>query len=447
MPYSNIARREPRAPSHAQAARDAGLARIVWRWHFYAGLIVLPVLVWLAVTGALYLYKPEVERALYRDWIHLGAPARPMPLAPMIASVEQASGARVTQLLRPAAPDESWRMTLADGDTRRTAFVHPADGRLLGITSEGGAMATVRDLHSLAITGPVGNALVEIVAGWAIILVVSGFYLWWPRGGRRALALLGRPRERRFWRDVHASVGALAGALILFLAVTGMPWSVFWGANLQALVAAYDLGRPAPPTPAPVEHHDAAHLPWSLQAAPAPHGVGEGDVGPDRAVASAEAAGLAAPYSLGLPQREGALYTLSRIVERASDARVIRVEPASGRVLQDVAHADFGPGARAIEWGIYTHQGTSYGEANRLAMLAGCIGILLLAASAPILWWKRRRQGRLEPPPRPRDRQVGRGFLLAMAALGLLYPLTGATMLAAWLADRLLQRRRPAAGA
>ena len=36
--------------------------RMVWRWHFLAGLIVLPVLAWMAVTGSLYLYKGEIER-------------------------------------------------------------------------------------------------------------------------------------------------------------------------------------------------------------------------------------------------------------------------------------------------------------------------------------------------------------------------------------------------
>ncbi len=36
--------------------------RAMWRWHFYAGLIVLPVLALMAVTGALYLYTciPQV---------------------------------------------------------------------------------------------------------------------------------------------------------------------------------------------------------------------------------------------------------------------------------------------------------------------------------------------------------------------------------------------------
>ncbi len=34
--------------------------RAVWRWHFYAGLIVIPFLISLAVTGGLYLFKDEI---------------------------------------------------------------------------------------------------------------------------------------------------------------------------------------------------------------------------------------------------------------------------------------------------------------------------------------------------------------------------------------------------
>ena len=31
--------------------------RAVWRWHFYAGLLVLPFLMLMALTGALYLFQ------------------------------------------------------------------------------------------------------------------------------------------------------------------------------------------------------------------------------------------------------------------------------------------------------------------------------------------------------------------------------------------------------
>ncbi|TFI59617.1 PepSY domain-containing protein [Sphingomonas parva] len=412
--------------------------RAIWRWHFYAGLVVLPVLAWLAVTGGLYLFKPEIEHALYRDWIVLDAPARPLAFAEMVERVQRASGGSVVQVLRPAESRESWRMTLEmPGGARRTAFVDPSIGRVLGTISEGGLMQTVRNLHSLVIAGPVGNALIEIVAGWAIVLVLTGFILWWPRGGTRAVALRGRPAQRLFWRDLHASTGAIAGAVILFLAVTGLPWSVFWGARLQAFVAEQGLGRPRPPeiVAGSGHHEDPAHrrsLPWSLQAAPEAMSHGMRDVGPDAAIAAVAARGLAPPYALNLPRSPGAAYSLSRTITRSGDARVVTVDAATGQVLQDVSARDFGAGARAIEWGIYTHQGQQYGEPNRMVMLAGCLALLLLAVSAPVMWWKRRRDGRLRAPPAAEDARAVRRVAAAMIVAGILYPLTGLTILAAF---------------
>lgn len=415
------------------------LYRIVWRWHFYAGLIVLPVLAWLAVTGGLYLYKPEIERIVYRDWI-VRPGAGPMLLASqLIADVERATGAHVAQLAIPAARSQSWQMTIEQGARRRTAFVDPGTGRVLGITArEGGVMKLDRDLHSLVITGSIGNALIEIVAGWTIVLVLTGFYLWWPRGAAPALALRGLPRHRLFWRDLHASAGALIGAVILFLAVTGMPWSVFWGKQVQSAIAAHGLGRPKAPGPQPWEHaeHEKSVLPWSLQAAPSPHAHGMGDIGADRVLAIAAAHGVLAPLTLARPAAMGSPYLVSRAAERSEEAHVLYVDPASGRVLQDAHAADFGAGARAFEWGIAVHQGQQYGEANRLVMLAGCLGALLLAATAPILWWKRR----FAVPPMPADPRRTRGVAATMLAIGAVYPLTGATMVVTLIGERLLRR-------
>ena len=38
------------------------LYRTIWRWHFYAGLFVVPMILILSLTGAIYLFKPQVER-------------------------------------------------------------------------------------------------------------------------------------------------------------------------------------------------------------------------------------------------------------------------------------------------------------------------------------------------------------------------------------------------
>lgn len=423
---------------------NGSLYRAVWRWHFYAGLIVLPVLAWMAVTGSLYLYKSEIERALYRDWIVTDTIAPPMPVAGMIDQVERQTGGQVTQVTRPAGDGESWRMDFTDpAGEARLAFVRPDVGLVLGTTRAGGPMELVKQLHSLTVAGPAGNLLVEIVAGWAIVLVLTGFYLWWPRTGRRALSLAGRVGERRFWRNLHASTGAVAGAVILFLALTGMPWTTFWGANFHAVVASQKIGRPA--LPAAAGDHDThdAHLPWSLRGAPQPAASAHGDLGPDRAIAAAAARGLAPPWVLDMPSEPGRPYRLSAAADRTDAIRVVSVDPGDGAVLQDIGFADFGVGAKAFEWGIQTHQGHQYGEINRLVMLAGCVALLLLAISAPVMWWKRRPNGRLEPPPRPADPATARRLTGLMALLGLLFPLTGLTMVVAGLVEWAVSRRAP----
>src|SRR3954465_12328401 len=61
-------------PSDSQLS-NAGdrLYRIVWRWHFYAGMIIAPALIVVAATGALYIFKDELEAVLYPG----GASAEP----------------------------------------------------------------------------------------------------------------------------------------------------------------------------------------------------------------------------------------------------------------------------------------------------------------------------------------------------------------------------------
>ena len=49
------------------ALTRSSLYRAVWRWHFYAGLLVLPLLIWLAVTGALFVYHRS-RKATASDW-------------------------------------------------------------------------------------------------------------------------------------------------------------------------------------------------------------------------------------------------------------------------------------------------------------------------------------------------------------------------------------------
>ena len=40
---------------------------LAWRWHFYAGLFVIPFMILLSITGIIYLFKPQLDTWMYAD--------------------------------------------------------------------------------------------------------------------------------------------------------------------------------------------------------------------------------------------------------------------------------------------------------------------------------------------------------------------------------------------
>ncbi len=425
----------------------SGAYRTVWRWHFYAGLISLPFLMLMALTGAIYLFKAEID-----DWQTRGVAAIPSSSVSTVpaAWAEAALGAlpgRVATLLVPEREDRAVRVTVeAEDGSRRAVFVDPATARVTGQAPAEGVTDLVGQIHSLALFGPGLNILVEIVAGWAMILVATGIFLWWPRRREAGVVAIKARAGRPLWRDIHAVTGLYAGAAIFFLAATGMPWSAVWGDQVMRAVREAGFGRPAAPAASDWVHAEHADAPqgvgWSLEhagmtAMAAPLNL-------DRIVASAEDAGLARPYLITLPASEDRAVTVAYQNTRSEDARVIYFD-RSGDILRDIDAADFGTGARAFEWGIAVHQGTQYGQINRWIMLAACVSVWVLAISALMMWWKRRPKGRLGAPTAPPGPRAKVAVLAIVLPLAILYPLTGLSLLVAVALDRLVALvRRPA---
>ena len=442
-------------PSKSPPAALSSAYRAVWRWHFYAGLLVLPFLMLMAVTGGLYLFTTEIDGLIYRPLAHVETRAAMASPDRWVASAEAGTGGTVANLLVPARSDEAVRLTinLPDG-AKRTAFVDPHDARLIGTTAFGGVMETVKQLHSLILIGQWANYLVEIVAGWALILVATGIFMWWPRGRDVGLATIKArdPKRRPFWRDLHAVTGLYAGAVIAFLVISGMPWSAFWGDQYMGWVKDHGLGRPKPPAGAFAHagHQNApAGVGWTMEGMVMP-----GDpvmatpaaASPATVVAAADSAGLQRPYTVSIPTDPNLSWTASRIVQQVEDTRILYLDGATGVVRADAKWKQFGAGAKAFEWGVAVHQGTQYGWINRYLMLGGCIAIWLLSVSGVFMWWKRRppklskgRIGAPDVPPGPRVRVAVIGIVLPLA---ILYPLTGLSLIAVLILDRAVSAAR-----
>ena len=460
---------EPRLNPPASASAGT-LYRRVWRWHFYAGLICLPFIVSLAVTGALYLFHRQIDDVVYAHLLlrpagngAAGPVAPHAMLAPeeLIRRAQQAVPGRPKSIAIPGDAQRTVQVDVAraDGATVQV-FLDPASGRLLGSIAESQrVMAFIKRLHSLAVAGDAGNVVIEIVAGWIIVLTVTGAYLWWPRGRRAGVLAIRRGASgRTWWRDLHAVTGAFAAVVILFLALTGMPWSVFWGQNVNRWLTEHGLGVPdgmwknVPKSALPAAA--VGELPWAQQqmAVPAsddPHAEHKAAaasstaltatayrplgnpavVQPAAIMQTVSALGIVGGYRLALPRDERGVYTLVRSTGQLDGNRVIHFNQYSGRVLLDLSAAQLGPVARVTEWGVSVHQGAEYGWPNLLVMLAGCLALIALCVSGIVVWWHRRPAGKLGAPARKQDDRLAARVLAVAALLGAVFPLLGLSML------------------
>ncbi len=121
------------------------------------------------------------------------------------------------------------------GSERLTIFVDPYRVQVLGSQRDEDRFSEwARRLHSRLLQGESLRWMIELAASWMLVMLLTGVYLWWPRQGRSALPRAGA-KGRPGWRQWHAFLGVLLGALSLAIILTGITWSRYAGENVRAL--------------------------------------------------------------------------------------------------------------------------------------------------------------------------------------------------------------------
>ncbi|WP_417280504.1 PepSY-associated TM helix domain-containing protein [Celeribacter sp.] len=443
-------------------AAGAALYRAVWRWHFIAGLIVLPFVLILAVTGAIYLFNDEINNTVHRNLRFVEAQSVALSASQITGAALAAHPGTLRAYTPASAPDRSAEVDIVGEDgLRNTIYVDPYDGRVLGTLWDGGAagspmMYVVRKLHSLEYVGWFGNRLIEAAAGWMVLLVASGIYLWLPRGRKTVGTLrIKASRGRPWWRDLHAVTGIYTGGFIVFLAMTGLPWSGVWGAKFYDTAYAFGLGMPdgywskTPQSEVPTQDV-VDRAPWIMERQTIPssqlpeggahtgHGehattspTPEGIELPllDTVVATVERLGIVPGYAINVPTTPTGVFTASVYPDDITFERVIHLDRYTGEVLYDAGLEDLGTLGRWAEWGISVHMGQEWGLLNQIVLLLACLAMVMLCVSAATMWWKRRPSGALGIPTVPTDWRIPRTLLGMAVVAGIFFPLVGLSML------------------
>lgn len=453
--------------AQADAARASDkLYFAAWRWHFYAGLYVIPFFTMLAVTG------------LFMLWIAFlaGRDGERYPVVPKGASLpisQQAEaavaalpGGELKQYLAPRAPDLAavFRVDL-EGEATMIA-VDPYTATVLAeYPRRSGLYDLMDNIHGSLLLGVTGDRMIEIAASLGMVLVATGLYMFWPRGSNGGLRRAFVPtfsRGRGLWKSLHGVVGMWSSVILVFFLISGLAWAGVWG---EKIVQAWNQ-FPAEKWGAPLSDVTHASLnngpkevPWALEMTPMP---ASGSVAGEAGIAAgvpltldtmdrfAREIGFDGRYQMNLPDGETGVWTFSRdsmsndSPDPTSD-RTVHLDRYTGNILADVRYADYSWFGKAMAVGIALHMGTM-GWWSVLANTLFCLAVLFLCASSIVLWWKRRptAAGRLAAPPMPKNMPLWQGAVFVGLGVSLAFPMAGITLLTVMALDMLILRRIPA---
>lgn len=439
----------------------------VWRWHFFAGVYVLPFLLVLSLSGLAMLYGNNVAEWLHSDTLHVPVQSHISSPLSQMESVEAAyPNAHILQFVPGVTAGDVNQFFIATVDGRNLSVnINPYTDQVTSAfdmthTWYGWANA----IHGTLLIGDTGNHLLEIAASLGVLLVFSGLYLWWPRDKQNAKTFVwpfSNGNGRSVWKNLHASVGFYGFAVLLFFLVSGLSWTNIWG---QKLVQAWSslpaqMFKQVPlsdTTHASLNIAGQKEVPWGVALTPMPKsGSKKGDngiTGPvnlDSVVAYAKQFGLT-HYTLSLPQSQTGVYTLSANtvhgdIANPENDRTVHIDQYSGKVLADIGWGMYGPMARSMAAGIAFHKG-NMGGWNKAFNTIFCLGVIFMCVSAIVMWWLRRPRSstRLNPPPVPKNQIIWWGTIVIFIGFGALFPLGGFAMMAVVLADILVLSRIPA---
>lgn len=436
--------------------------RSVWRWHFFAGLYVVPFLIMLAVTGLVMIFDPIIERALHSDLYKVEQiTADPIPYEARYQLVaNQYPGSTIKRLYVSEDAADTTRFQVMVGDDTRSVFVDPYKGSILGdISISDSWYVWADDTHGTFMMGLTGDWLIEIAISFTLLLILTGVYMWWPQKDQSAwqAATRIRTKGRNMWRDLHSVTGVWVALFLFFFCISGLAWASVWGGKLVQAWSTFPTEQSAKNVSSTLTHEalnvkGLKQIPWNLEQAPLPESATPSQVssafGPttiplDRVVSDAKKMGFTS-FQVHFPQGERGVFTatastMGRDIHNALDDRTVHYDRYSGSVIADVGFMDYNWFAKSMAVGIALHMG-QFGVWNLVACVAFCLAVITLCLSGVVMWWKRRPSNSLalSAPPMPKNLKRWQHAVWLLLPISVLFPMATIGILAIVVLDTLV---------
>jgi len=455
-------------PAQSAAPAKDTFYLAAWRWHFYAGIFAAPFMMMLAVTGLVMMYIAVFDG---RDGEKITVPIglEKVAIAEQANSAAKAfsSDAKLVEWIGPKEADRASVFRINDGGTNHMVAVDPYTGEVVETwVRRNGWYDFMSDVHGELLIGTAGDRMIEIAAGFGIVLIITGLYLWWPKAKGAGSAFVPDlwAKGREFWVSLHKVVGTYSALILFVFLLSGLAWAGVWGGKFVQPWSTFPAEKwnnvpLSDETHASMNHGAMKDVPWGLELTKMPlsgsdagiAGLPEGvPANVDTIAMLGHALGYEGRFRVHYPKNATGVWTLSQdSMSNDSDDptadRTVHIDQYTGKILADVGFADYSLPAKGMAVGIAFHEG-DMGLWNLVLNTVFCLGVIFLSVSGIVMWWIRRPKGsalRVFAPKTPENLPHWRGAMILMLLVSLAFPLVGITLIVVLSLDYLIVKRVP----
>ncbi len=408
--------------------KNRKLNQWLWKWHFIAGLVSLPFILVLSITGAIYLFNPDVESkevAKIQDVENLHKTS--------ISYQQQWENAKEKLKKKPSSmvindnPQKATEFVVGRFSHKTTVFVNQYTGEATGTFSPKDTwMYTVRKLHGELLGGKIGTKIIELIASWMVVLILTGIYIWWPfsSGIKGVFTIRFKEGKRILFRDLHAVTGFWMSLLLLLVLAGGLPWTDVFGSNFKWVQKVTNTGFPKT---------------WSGRGLTSEVKENIKTISIEEMVAIANQQKLKGTVSIGLPKSTKSTFSVANKTFPLTAQRKLHFDQYSGELVKEHTWSDVGFLMRGRMWVMAFHQG-QFGGWNWWLMFLVSLGLTLMTIAGLLSYLYRKEKGNWGVPKVSSQFKVGKLIIFILVLLGVLLPMFGISILLILLFEQVFKR-------
>lgn len=393
----------------------------LWKWHVIAGLLTLPIVLLLTLTGIVYMYKQNVNEYLYQEQMFVSnTDGQRLSLEQQLRLALNYNDKKINGLVLPELNSETTAFKVAGkGRAANLIYVDPYTGDVKGTFEQKQTfMYDIRKLHGELLLSKPGTLIVELVASWFIVLLLTGLYVWWPneKGGVKGFFLIRVGKGRRaFWRDLHAVLGFWLSIFLLIVIAGGMPWTDVFGSQLKWVQKHTETGYPK-------YWRSNKGLASTFEQKSIEQRMRLDDL-----VTLPVVSNLKGKITIQLPNSERGVYTISNRTFYLEDQQVLHFDQYSGEVIKRLTWDDVGILMDLRQVFMRLHQG-QYGAFNWYALLLVSILFVISTVAGLVSYLRRKPAGQWAIPRVPKRFQIDKLLVGLIVILSLVFPMFGISL-------------------